>query len=67
LPVSTIKERLNLEVFNTLGQQIYWRTLDNVNGSYEDHKLNMSYMSAGVYFVKIGNNKASNIQRIIVK
>ncbi len=67
LPVSTINERLNLSVLNTLGQTLYWRTLDNVNGSYDNHKLDMSYVSSGVYFIKIGNNKASNIQRIIVK
>lgn len=67
LPENKVEERLNVTVLNTLGQILYWRTLDPVNSNYEDHKLDMSYVSSGIYFVKIGNNRASNIKRIIVK
>ncbi|NNF73935.1 MAG: T9SS type A sorting domain-containing protein [Flavobacteriaceae bacterium] len=67
LPTNTLNDRLQLSVLNVLGQQIYWRTVDNENGTGYEHRLDMSYVSSGMYFVKIGNANASVIKRIIVE
>ncbi len=67
LPTSSITERLGFRVYNTLGQTIYYSTLENESGSGYEHRLNMSYMAAGVYFVRIGDGIRSNTQRIVVR
>ncbi|MBT8257977.1 MAG: proprotein convertase P-domain-containing protein [Bacteroidia bacterium] len=67
LPTSSINERLQLTVQNVLGQTIYYKSLENESGNGYEHRLDMSYVAAGMYFVKIGNNNQSNIKRIIVK
>ncbi len=67
LPTSEINDRLELKVFNTLGQQIYWRSLYNETGAGYTHDLNMSYVSSGVYIVTLGNTEVSESKRIIVK
>lgn len=67
LPTTTVTEMLDLHVYNSLGQTIYFRTLENENGTGYEYRLNMSYMSAGVYFVKIGDGVRSNMKRIIVR
>lgn len=67
LPTSEFTDRLELKVYNALGQQIYWRTLFNESGSGFQHNLNMSYVSSGVYIVSLGNTEISESQRIIVK
>ena len=67
LPTTTVNERLEMTVQNILGQTIYRTTLENESGFGYEKRLDMSYVAAGMYFVKIGNRKASNIKRIIVK
>jgi len=67
LPISTFNDRLELKVFDTLGQQIYWRSLYNDSGTGYNHVLNMSFMSSGVYFVTLGNDKIQESRSIIVK
>ena len=67
LPTNSITERLHMNVYNVLGQNLLWQTLENKNGQGYTSQLNMSHVSPGVYFVKIGNGHASNIKRIIVK
>lgn len=67
LETTTINERLNLNVVNTLGQNLMWRTLENETGNGYQYRLDMSNVATGVYFVKIGNNNKSNVKRIIVK
>jgi hypothetical protein len=67
LPISTFNDRLELKVFDTLGQQIYWRSLYNDSGTGYNHILNMSFMSSGVYFVTLGNDKIQESRSIIVK
>lgn len=67
LSTSKIKERLNLNVLNVLGQNLMWKTLENENGNGYEYKLDMSHVASGVYFIRIGNRKASNIKRIVVK
>jgi len=67
LPTNSINERLNMNVFNVLGQNIMWRTLENDSGQGYEYRIDMSHVAAGIYFVKIGNGTRSNIKRIIVK
>ena len=67
LRTSSINDQLDLTVQNTLGQTLLWKTLDNENGQGYEYDLNMSYASAGVYFVRIGNRRFKYVRRIIVK
>ena len=67
LRTSSINDQLDLTVQNTLGQTLLWKTLDNENGQGYEYDLNMSYASAGVYFVRIGNTRFKYVRRIIVK
>ena len=67
LPTNIINERLHMNVTNVLGQNLMWRTLENESGQGYEYRLDMSYVAAGIYFVKIGNGTRSNIKRIIVK
>jgi len=67
LPTSEFTERLELKVFDMLGQQIYWRSLFNDSGTGYNHVLNMSYMPSGVYFVTLGNDQVQESKRIIVE
>jgi len=66
LPTS-VTDRLTLTVTNMLGQTLLSRRLDNENGQGYEYALDMSYVSAGMYMVRIGNNEAGNIKRIIVE
>lgn len=67
LDTNSITERLHMNVYNTLGQRLLWTTLENTFGNGYQYRLDMSNVSAGVYFVKIGNGDASNLKRIIVE
>lgn len=66
LPTASINEDLKLTVMNALGQMIYLKTLKNETGQGYEYTLDMSNASSGVYFVRIGNNRAGNMKRIIV-
>ena len=66
-PTRDFTERLELKVFDMLGQQIYWRSLFNDSGTGYNHVLNMSYMPSGVYFVTLGNDQVQESKRIIVE
>ena len=66
LPTSTEKEGLKLSVMNALGQIIFMKSLENESGQGYQYNLDMSNASSGVYFVRIGNNRAGNMKRIIV-
>lgn len=66
LPTTDITERLTLSVTNMLGQTLVSYKLEN-NGDGYSYDLDMSYVSAGVYFVKLGNRNVSKIKRFIVK
>lgn len=67
LPTLDIRGSLDLYIYNVKGQILLWQTLYNRHGTGYEYNLDMSYTSAGVYFVKITNGKASNIKRIIVR
>ena len=66
LPTTTITDRLEMTVLNSLGQILSYKTLENDSGQGYENRLDMSHVASGVYFVRIGNNRASNIRRIIV-
>ncbi|CAM3296858.1 GEVED domain-containing protein [Aequorivita lipolytica] len=57
---------MNLSVYNTLGQRLLFRKLEN-NGNGYNYKLDMSYVAKGVYLVRVGNKDNGRVKRIIVK
>ena len=58
-------EDLNLHVYDMLGQTLLWKTLNNEGGTYS-YNLDMSYASAGIYLVRLGNDTNATTKRIIV-
>lgn len=67
LPTSTINERLEMTIFNMLGQKVYRRILENDSGNGYEHELNMQYAASGIYIVRVGTATAATYKRIIVK
>ncbi len=57
---------MNLSVYNTLGQRLLFKKLEN-NGNGYNYKLDMSYVAKGVYLVRVGNKDNGRVKRIIVK
>ena len=57
---------LNLSVYNTLGQRLLYKKLEN-NGDGYNYKLDMSYAAKGMYLVRLGNKDNGRVKRIIVK
>ncbi len=55
-----------LNIYDTLGRQIVYHKLSKKDGNYY-YPLDMSYMPSGVYLVRLGNDKAAHVKRIIVK
>ncbi len=53
-------------IYNTLGQTLAYYTLEH-NGTGFNKTIDMSYVSSGVYFIKIGSESLNKVQRIIVK
>ncbi|MCZ6593290.1 MAG: proprotein convertase P-domain-containing protein [Bacteroidetes bacterium] len=67
LPTTEITDRLTFSVINMLGQTLASYRLDNVDGTGYEYDLDMSYASAGVYIVRIGNSDFGGVKRIIVR
>jgi len=65
-PETSFKERMNFTVYNTLGQQIVFHRLNNIDGKYT-YPLDMSYATTGVYIIILGNSDFAKVRRIIVK
>lgn len=59
-------EAINLSVYNTLGQRLLFKKLEN-NGQGYNYKLDLSYVAKGVYLVRMGNKEDGRVKRIIVK
>ena len=57
---------LPLMIYNTLGQNLAYYVLENTGNGYTK-TVDMSHVSTGVYFVKIGTEQLNRVQRIIVK
>ncbi|MFY0630283.1 MAG: proprotein convertase P-domain-containing protein [Flavobacteriaceae bacterium] len=66
LTSATLQNDLDLKIYNMRGQTLLWRTLKNESGKYV-HKLDMSYAAAGVYIIRLGNDKAGITKRIVVE
>jgi subtilisin-like proprotein convertase family protein len=65
-PDASFRERMNFTVYNTLGQQIVFHRLNNMDGKYT-YPLDMTYAPTGVYIIKLGNSNFAKVTRIIVK
>ncbi len=65
LLTTDITDRLTFTVTNMLGQKLVSYKIDNDGTGYR-YNLDMSYVSAGVYFVTLGNKKVSKVKRLIV-
>jgi hypothetical protein len=63
---STFNGVLPVYVYNMLGQNLAYYVLKS-NGSLYSKTIDMSYVSAGVYFIKVGNRDENKVHRIIVK
>ncbi len=61
------EERIFIAVFNTLGQQLTYKPVAQVDGGYRIN-LDLSAMAAGVYLVRLGSANPSTFQtaKIIV-
>ena len=66
LNTQSVTDKLELSVYNVLGQRLVYRVLENEGNGY-NYKLNMSYVQSGVYLVKIGNREIGKVKRIIVE
>ena len=62
----TYRKDVTLTVYTVGGKQIVYHNLKNRNGKYT-YDLNMQYVAKGVYLLRIGNDEAGKIKRIIVK
>lgn len=66
LLTQTYTERLEITVFNVLGQRLVYHRLENDGEGYH-YDLNMSYAAQGVYLVRVGNKDFGKVKRIIVE
>jgi len=66
LKTQNYSEAMNISVYNTLGQRLLYKKLENKNNEYK-YQLDMGYVASGVYLVRIGNRDNGRVKRIIVK
>ncbi len=59
-------ENLLFEVYNLFGQKIVHYVLPKRNGAYT-YPLDMSYMTSGVYIIRLSNNNMGKVKRILVE
>lgn len=59
-------DKLELNVYNTLGQRLTNYRLEKENNQYS-YTLDMSYAASGVYLIKLGTKTDGVVKRIIVK
>ncbi len=66
--VTSFEGRASIAIFNMLGQQVAFNNLEKEGDSF-NYKLNMSYASAGIYLVKMGDrtSKTFKTAKIIVR
>jgi subtilisin-like proprotein convertase family protein len=67
LPTTEITDMMTFSVINMLGQTLASYRLHNDDGTGYEYDLDMSYVAAGVYIVRIGNSDFGGVKRIIVK
>ena len=66
LATTNYTRRMNLTVHNILGQTIFFKQVENENGVYAQD-INLSYVSSGVYIVRLGNDDVSQVKKIVVE
>ena len=66
LTSDTLTEDLDLNIYNLLGQNLLWKTIENESGRYT-YNLNMSYAASGVYLIRLGNASSGVVKRIVVE
>lgn len=59
-------DKLPVTIFDVQGQTLAYYTLTN-NGSGYSRTLDMSYVNAGVYLVRVGDTDLNVVKRIVVK
>jgi hypothetical protein len=62
----TYSDRLPVTIFDMQGQTLAYYTLTN-NGSGYSRTLDMSYVNAGVYLVRVGDADLNVVKRIVVR
>ena len=60
---SSNSENLTIEVYNMLGEKIYSGMIFGESTS----RIDISYLSEGIYFVKTDNGKKTETQKIIIQ
>jgi len=63
---TSYSEDLPVSIINAAGQTLAFYTLTN-NGNGYTKTLDMSYVAAGVYFVRVGHANLNKVQRIVVE
>jgi hypothetical protein len=61
LEMAANKNKINFEITNSLGQVVY------KNSFYEKTKLKTSQFESGVYYIKLGDGKFSEIKKVVKK
>jgi hypothetical protein len=62
---SEIKSNYKIEIYSSLGQQVYLKVVNEFKGSYSK-QINLSEFGKGVYTIKITNSKFETNKKIIV-
>ena len=63
---TSFSDKLPITVYNTLGQTLAYYTVDNTGNGFS-RTIDMSFVSSGVYFVKVGTDDLNKVKRIIVE
>jgi hypothetical protein len=66
LGIDGYQDKVELSVYNIMGQQLLNRRLEGENGSFR-YDLNMNYVSAGVYLVRVGDQRSGLVKKIVVQ
>ena len=67
LPTTSVTNTLLLTVVDMTGRILTTFPLDNETGQGYQYVLDMSYVSSGVYIVRLGDDHYGSVKRIIVK
>jgi len=63
---TSFSDQLPITIYNTLGQTLAYYVVDRDGAGFR-RTIDMSYVSQGVYFVKVGTDDLNKVKRIIVQ
>ena len=63
---TTYIDKLPVYIYNASGQILAFYTLENQGNGYAK-TIDMSYVSSGIYFVRVGNTNLNKVKRIIIE